>query len=32
MPERDGNYLVKEVKRSWGMGGSRQEVYIDQKV
>jgi hypothetical protein len=32
LPERDGNYLVKEVKREWGMGGSRQEVYIDQKV
>lgn len=32
MPERNGNYLVKQVKRTWGMNGSRQEVFIDQKV
>lgn len=32
MPERDGNYLVKEVKRTWGMNGSRQEIFIEQKV
>jgi hypothetical protein len=32
MPERDGNYLVKGVKRSWGMEGSRQEIEIEQKV
>lgn len=32
MPERDGNYLVKAVGREWGMGGSRQEITIEQKV
>ena len=31
MPERDGNYLVKEVKRGLGIGGSRQEIFIEQK-
>lgn len=32
MPERDGNYLVKEVKRTLGINGSRQEIFIEQKV
>lgn len=32
MPERNGNYLVKSVKRSWGMEGSRQEIEIEAKV
>ncbi len=32
LPERNGNYLVKDVSRKWGMGGSRQEITIDQKV
>lgn len=32
LPERNGNYLVKDVSRKWGMNGSRQEITIDQKV
>lgn len=32
MPERDGSYLVKEVKRPFGISGSRQEIFIEQKV
>lgn len=32
MPERNGNYLVKGVKRTWGIEGSRQEIEIEAKV
>lgn len=32
MPERNGNYLVKGVKRTWGVEGSRQEIEIVAKV
>lgn len=32
LPERDGNYLVKGVKRSFGVNGYRQEIFVDAKV
>jgi hypothetical protein len=32
LPERDGTYLVKNVKTSFGTGGIRQEIDIDRKI
>lgn len=32
MPDRDGNYLVSGVSRSFGVDGYRQEIHVDQKV
>lgn len=31
-PERDGEYLVREVRYSFGMGGYRQEITLDSKI
>ena len=31
-PERDGNYLVKSVRTTFGNGGYRQEVELDIKI
>ena len=32
IPERNGNYLVKSVKRTFGMSGYRQEVELETKI
>ena len=32
LPERDGNYLVTSVKRTFGMGGYRQIIEVGAKV
>lgn len=32
LPERDGAYLVKGVKKSFGMGGFRQEIELHLKL
>lgn len=31
-PERDGEYRVREVRYSFGMGGYRQEITLDTKI
>lgn len=31
-PERDGEYLVREVRYAFGMGGYRQEITLDSKI
>lgn len=32
LPEKNGVYLVKEVKTTWGTNGGRQEITLDRKV
>jgi hypothetical protein len=32
IPERNGNYLVKSVRRTWGVNGYRQEVELETKI
>jgi len=32
VPEREGKYLIKSVKYSFGMGGIRQTIELDRKI
>lgn len=32
LPEKNGVYLIKEVRTTWGVDGGRQEITLDRKV
>ncbi len=32
IPERNGLYIIKSVRRTWGMNGYRQEVELETKI